>query len=341
MIPDQPAAGCGGADGRPPISSQKDITRYEAGRQGRPQERRRVAQPGRGLREQVSRQRVQGAQLTDTADRHSSSALRWPTARPSSCSPSRRAPRPRQQRLDTLEVLAGVYDSMADYQAETACTASSPALQAEQRGLLLRHGERRHQRRRHEHRAARLPAVPGARSQRPGGARCKSLDQAKRAVTGAHEGDWAMTDTFSVNSERPTTSSVAVITLSGEVDIYTAPRFKERMLELLDAGVDRSGHRPHRGQLHRLHGARRAHRRRAPREQRRRRHGAGRGQPPGAARAVHHRARPRLHHPRHTRGRARRRSPDRGSATSSRRRGFSGGINSPSSGPARPCPFAR
>ena len=45
-----------------------------------------------------------------------------------------------------------------------------------------------------------------------------------------------MTDTFSVTSERPT-ESVAVIALSGEVDIYTAPRFKERMLELLDSGV--------------------------------------------------------------------------------------------------------
>src|SRR5665648_316908 len=32
------------------------------------------------------------------------------------------------------------------------------------------------------------------------------------------------------------TESVA---LSGEVDIYTAPQFKECMLELLDAGVDR------------------------------------------------------------------------------------------------------
>lgn len=46
-----------------------------------------------------------------------------------------------------------------------------------------------------------------------------------------------MTDTFSVTTEQPT-DDVAVIVLSGEVDIYTAPRFKERMLELLDAGVD-------------------------------------------------------------------------------------------------------
>ena len=45
-----------------------------------------------------------------------------------------------------------------------------------------------------------------------------------------------MTDTFNVTSDRPT-DSVAVIALSGEVDIYTAPRFKERMLELLDSGV--------------------------------------------------------------------------------------------------------
>jgi anti-sigma B factor antagonist len=45
-----------------------------------------------------------------------------------------------------------------------------------------------------------------------------------------------MTDTFSVTSERAT-DAVAVIALSGEVDIYTAPQFKERMLELLDGGV--------------------------------------------------------------------------------------------------------
>jgi anti-sigma B factor antagonist len=45
-----------------------------------------------------------------------------------------------------------------------------------------------------------------------------------------------MTDTFSVTSER-LSESLAVIVVSGEVDIYTAPRFKEHMLELLDAGV--------------------------------------------------------------------------------------------------------
>jgi anti-sigma B factor antagonist len=45
-----------------------------------------------------------------------------------------------------------------------------------------------------------------------------------------------MTDTFSVTSER-LTGSLAVIALSGEVDIYTAPQFKEHMRELLDAGV--------------------------------------------------------------------------------------------------------
>ena len=47
-----------------------------------------------------------------------------------------------------------------------------------------------------------------------------------------------MTDMFSVSSERRD-GSTGVITLEGEVDIYTAPRFKESMLELLDAGVQK------------------------------------------------------------------------------------------------------
>ena len=47
-----------------------------------------------------------------------------------------------------------------------------------------------------------------------------------------------MTDLFSVSSERHD-GGLAVIVLGGEVDIYTAPRFKECMLELLDDGVER------------------------------------------------------------------------------------------------------
>ena len=47
-----------------------------------------------------------------------------------------------------------------------------------------------------------------------------------------------MTDMFSVSSERHD-GALGVIVLVGEVDIYTAPRFKECMLELLDAGIDR------------------------------------------------------------------------------------------------------
>lgn len=45
-----------------------------------------------------------------------------------------------------------------------------------------------------------------------------------------------MTDMFSVSSERQD-ESCGVVTIAGEVDIYTAPRFKESMLELLDTGV--------------------------------------------------------------------------------------------------------
>ena len=47
-----------------------------------------------------------------------------------------------------------------------------------------------------------------------------------------------MSDLFSVSSERAG-DGLGVVALSGEVDIYTAPQFKECMLELLDAGVDR------------------------------------------------------------------------------------------------------
>lgn len=43
---------------------------------------------------------------------------------------------------------------------------------------------------------------------------------------------------FSVSSERHE-GALGVIILGGEVDIYTAPRFKECMLELLDGGVER------------------------------------------------------------------------------------------------------
>ena len=45
-----------------------------------------------------------------------------------------------------------------------------------------------------------------------------------------------MTDLFSVSSERPS-ATLGVVVLGGEVDIYTAPRFRECMLELLDDGV--------------------------------------------------------------------------------------------------------
>ncbi|MFA4965359.1 MAG: STAS domain-containing protein [Thermoleophilia bacterium] len=47
-----------------------------------------------------------------------------------------------------------------------------------------------------------------------------------------------MNDLFSVSSER-LADGRGVVALGGEVDLYTAPRFKECMLELLDAGVVR------------------------------------------------------------------------------------------------------
>lgn len=47
-----------------------------------------------------------------------------------------------------------------------------------------------------------------------------------------------MPEMFSVSSERPA-DSLGVVVLSGEVDIYTAPRFKECMVELLDSGIEK------------------------------------------------------------------------------------------------------
>jgi anti-sigma B factor antagonist len=47
-----------------------------------------------------------------------------------------------------------------------------------------------------------------------------------------------MSDMFSVSSERRD-DDLGVVSLGGEVDIFTAPRFKECMIDLLDAGVRR------------------------------------------------------------------------------------------------------
>jgi anti-sigma B factor antagonist len=52
------------------------------------------------------------------------------------------------------------------------------------------------------------------------------------------QGDLAVTDMFSVSSERHD-GALGIIILVGEVDIYTAAPFKERMLELLDGGVEK------------------------------------------------------------------------------------------------------
>ena len=45
-----------------------------------------------------------------------------------------------------------------------------------------------------------------------------------------------MSDMFSVSSER-LDDDLGVVVLTGEVDIFTAPQFKESLLELLDSGV--------------------------------------------------------------------------------------------------------
>ena len=47
-----------------------------------------------------------------------------------------------------------------------------------------------------------------------------------------------MSDQFSVSSERRG-EALGIVTLAGEVDIYTAPRFKECLLELIDGGSER------------------------------------------------------------------------------------------------------
>lgn len=47
-----------------------------------------------------------------------------------------------------------------------------------------------------------------------------------------------MSDMFSVSSER-LDDDLGVVVLGGEVDIFTAPQFKECLLALLDSGVKR------------------------------------------------------------------------------------------------------
>jgi anti-sigma B factor antagonist len=47
-----------------------------------------------------------------------------------------------------------------------------------------------------------------------------------------------VSDLFSVSCERAG-DGLGIVALTGEVDIYTAPRFKECMLELLDSGLDK------------------------------------------------------------------------------------------------------
>jgi anti-sigma B factor antagonist len=46
-----------------------------------------------------------------------------------------------------------------------------------------------------------------------------------------------VTDQFSISSAR-LSETLGLVVLAGEVDIFTAPRFREGMVELLDAGVE-------------------------------------------------------------------------------------------------------
>jgi anti-sigma B factor antagonist len=48
-----------------------------------------------------------------------------------------------------------------------------------------------------------------------------------------------MSDIFRVSSERKDDEDLGVVIVAGEVDIFTAPRFKECMVDLLDSGVRR------------------------------------------------------------------------------------------------------
>ena len=130
--------------------------------------------------------------------------------------------------------------ALREYQEASSVYARITARPAEGRDVVFRLGEYRDQRRRQEHGPARLLQVPPARSGFPGRARCEEVDRGQHARAHAvpitDQGDGSMTDQFSVSSERH--DALGVIVLVGEVDIYTAPRFKECMLELLDGGVE-------------------------------------------------------------------------------------------------------
>ena len=77
-------------------------------------------------------------------------------------------------------------------------------------------------------------------------------------------------------SRASVTTALGVIVLVGEVDIYTAPRFKERCLSCW-TGAWRAGRRSERRHVHRLDRTRGPHRRPAPSARRRRPDGVGRG----------------------------------------------------------------
>ncbi len=244
------------------------------------------------------------AYVSDVSPRHTQERRAPPRRRPSSscaadglpqgrrsCSPSRRAPAAKAQRLDALE-RAGrrVRLSCGTTRRRSGCTATSPRSSRKDAEYVLRHGRT----------SPSTPAtpttallaftqLPRARPERPADApqvkawikqnapsppRLSVADQVRDPVNERHVQRHQ-------RASRPT--QLGVIALSGEVDIYTAPQFKECLLELLDSGVTRPRRRPQRGHVHRLHGARRAHRRRAPRARRRRLHDDRRHQPSRAS----------------------------------------------------------
>ena len=69
-----------------------------------------------------------------------------------------------------------------------------------------------------------------------------------------------MTD-FSTRWE-PLREGLGLVELGGEIDLYTAPRFKDDLVARHRRRRPRRDRRPHRGDLHRLDGARSPHQRR-------------------------------------------------------------------------------
>ena len=190
-----------------------------------------------------------------------------------------------------------VYLNLQDYAGGDRRLRRHHRLHAEGRAGLLRPGHDRHQRGRQEHRDAGVHQVPGARpdvaGRRPGQGWIKQNTPKSHAEPVSEVGrpdhrggPVAMSELF---ERAPASASTRTSASSTSPARSTSTRRRSFKESLLDAGRRRAQatrRRPQRRDVHRLHRARRAHRRRAPAARRRRGHGARRHDAAGDAGAA-------------------------------------------------------